>query len=120
MREVTPDERIQIGKAFAEIGKQHGITVRSCFEGSDLAPFGIDIQGCMTKEILEKAAGIKLDTPKKQSARPGCQCLLGNDIGVYNTCPHLCRYCYAVTAMQIMISILSLVISEITTLIRHC
>lgn len=95
VREVTPDERIQIGKAFAEIGKQHGITVRSCFEGSDLAPFGIDIQGCMTKEILENAAGIKLDMPKKQSARPGCQCLLGNDIGVYNTCPHLCRYCYA-------------------------
>ncbi len=22
-------------------------------------------------------------------------CVLGNDIGAYNTCGHLCRYCYA-------------------------
>ncbi len=94
-REVTTPERKEIGKAFAEIGSHYGMTVRSCFEGAELEPYGIDVSGCMTQDMLEKAAGVNLDVPKKGNARPGCSCLLGNDIGEYNTCPHLCRYCYA-------------------------
>lgn len=29
------------------------------------------------------------------NAGGSCNCLLGNDIGVYNTCGHDCVYCYA-------------------------
>ena len=32
---------------------------------------------------------------KKQSLRKECACYLGNDIGAYNSCPHMCKYCYA-------------------------
>ena len=50
----------------------------------------------MTKEVLEEAAGIRLTVPKsKRSPRAQCSCLLGVDIGMYNTCPHGCIYCYA-------------------------
>lgn len=94
-REVAPQERTAIGSAFAAIGRAHGVTVRSCVEGEDLAPCGVDVSGCMTKEILERAAGVRLSVPKKPNARQACNCVLGNDIGAYNTCPHLCRYCYA-------------------------
>ena len=31
----------------------------------------------------------------RKGARAECDCLLGSDIGAYNTCGHLCRYCYA-------------------------
>ena len=24
-----------------------------------------------------------------------CNCLMGNDVGAYNSCMHLCKYCYA-------------------------
>lgn len=24
-----------------------------------------------------------------------CACFMGNDIGAYNSCLHMCRYCYA-------------------------
>ena len=33
----------------------------------------------------------------KAQTRDGCTCLLGGDIGMYNTCAHFCRYCYANT-----------------------
>jgi len=94
---VTPQERIAIGKAFAEIGKRYGITIKACAEGNDLAPYGVDCNGCMTQETYEAAIGNSLDIPKKKSQRAECSCILGTDIGAYDTCAHFCRYCYANT-----------------------
>ncbi|MCC8051155.1 MAG: DUF1848 domain-containing protein [Clostridiales bacterium] len=94
-RPVRPAERMKIGKAFAEIGHRYGMTIKACAEGNDLAPYGIDCTGCMTIETFERALHCRLDAPKRKSIRSECACYLGNDIGVYNTCGHLCRYCYA-------------------------
>ena len=50
----------------------------------------------MTVSTFEKAIGKKLLIPgTANKVRNECACVLGNDIGVYNTCLHLCRYCYA-------------------------
>lgn len=49
----------------------------------------------MSQEIVEIAIGNKLNAPKNSSKRTECNCLMGNDIGAYNTCMHLCKYCYA-------------------------
>lgn len=49
----------------------------------------------MSKEIVEEAIGYSLNPPKVQNLRESCNCLMGNDIGAYNTCGHLCKYCYA-------------------------
>lgn len=95
VREVTTYERAEIGKAFAEIGRRYGITVKTCAEGADLAKYNIDCTGCMTKSTFEKAIHCKLNIPKKKSPRAECACVLGTDIGAYDTCGHLCRYCYA-------------------------
>ena len=94
-REVTFAERDFIGEHFAKIGKEYGITVRTCLEGTELKKFGIETDGCMTKRILEKAVGCALNPPSEKNPRRECDCLTGRDIGAYNTCPHLCRYCYA-------------------------
>ena len=45
--------------------------------------------------MYEKVIGFAMDFPKKKPLRQECDCSLENDIGAYNTCPHLCRYCYA-------------------------
>lgn len=95
VREVTAYQRTEIGKAFAEIGRRYGITVKTCAEGTDLTKYGIDCTGCMTKETFETAIGCKLNVPKKKSPRAECDCVLGTDIGAYDSCGHLCRYCYA-------------------------
>ena len=96
-REVFKEDRLAIGKAFIEIAKQHNITIRPCAEGNDLEAYGADCSGCMTVKIFEKALGASLDVPKRsKNQRNGeCDCLLGVDIGTYDTCGHLCRYCYA-------------------------
>ena len=94
--QVVPQQtRIALGKAFAETGRRYGITVKACAEGSELAPYGVDCSGCMTRETFEAAIGGRLDIPKKKSQRPECACVLGSDIGAYDTCAHFCKYCYA-------------------------
>ncbi len=98
-REVFKKDRLTIGKAFIEIAKKHDITIRPCAEGNDLEIYGADCSGCMTVKTFETALRVRLDVPKgNRNQRNGeCTCLLGTDIGAYDTCGHLCRYCYANT-----------------------
>lgn len=95
IRPPTKEEQIEIAKAFSKIGKDNNITIHACCENSYLKDYGLDITGCMTQKIVEKAIGNKLNAPKNNSKRKQCNCLMGNDIGAYNSCMHLCRYCYA-------------------------
>jgi hypothetical protein len=95
VREVSPYERITIGREFVRIGKKYGMTIKSCAEGTDLQPYGVDCGGCMTAQTYETALHTNLKLPKMKTARKECACFLTNDIGAYNTCGHLCRYCYA-------------------------
>ncbi len=91
----TIEEQVLIAKAFSKIGERNNITIHSCCEKEFLKNYGLDITGCMTKNIVEKAIGEKLNEQKNNSKRSMCNCLMGNDIGAYNTCMHLCKYCYA-------------------------
>lgn len=92
---VKRDDRVKIAKEFVRIGKQYGITIKSCAEGVELEAYGVDCKGCMTVATFEKAIDCTLEVPKIKGARAECGCLLGCDIGAYNTCAHLCKYCYA-------------------------
>lgn len=95
LRPPTKEESIEIAKEFARIGKENNFIIHSCCEKTYLSEYGIDCNGCMSQEIVEKAIGIKLNPPKTKNLREDCNCLMGNDIGAYNTCGHLCKYCYA-------------------------
>ena len=43
---------------------------------------------------------IKKKNNKDKRQRPACGCMVSKDIGEYNTCPHLCEYCYANSSME--------------------
>ena len=96
-REVSKKDRITLGKEFIKIAGKFGMTIRPCAEGDELTLYGADCSGCMTVNTFETALHAHLDVPKrKTNQRNGqCACLLGVDIGAYDTCGHLCKYCYA-------------------------
>ena len=94
-REVTKEQRLTLGREMVRISSEHGMTLRPCAEGDELAVYGADCSGCMKISDYEKAIGRRLNAPSRKGARAQCACWLSCDIGAYNTCRHLCRYCYA-------------------------
>ena len=94
-KEVSYEDQCFLTEQFVKIADKHSMKIKTCLENETLARYGADVSGCLNQTTLEKAIGEKLDTGTISYARQGCTCLLGNDIGAYNSCLHFCRYCYA-------------------------
>lgn len=103
-KEVQKEQRLILGQKMIQIASENGMTVKPCAEGDELAEYGADCGGCMRISDYEKAIGQKLDAPKIKGARAECACYLSCDIGAYNTCKHLCKYCYANAQPEIVLS----------------
>lgn len=95
VRNVTAQEQEELVTAFSKIAKANDLQIHLCCENVGLVREHVDADGCMSQAVLEHALGCKLNVPKKKPARSECACLLGADIGAYNTCGHGCLYCYA-------------------------
>lgn len=94
-REVNREDQLYLGKEMIQIAKKYNMTVKPCAEGNLLAPYGADCSGCMTVKTYETAIGNRLTVPNQKGNREQCACYIACDIGAYDTCMHLCRYCYA-------------------------
>ena len=80
-----------IGQNFSRIARENGMTVQTCFEKNDLSCYGFISSPCVSRELALSLTGKKFS---KWKARD-CGCAEMVDIGVYNTCSHFCKYCYA-------------------------
>ena len=93
-RVFTENDYKTIGTSFSESARKHNIVVHTCAEERDLTEYGFIKDECMSKELAFKLTG---KIYKKWNARKNvpCKCIEMADIGVYNSCKHFCKYCYA-------------------------
>lgn len=94
LRAFTEEDYKQIGLNFSRSAWENGMSVQTCFEERNLVNYGFTRGECLSLSLAEKITGKK---PKKWKARgkKGCNCAEMVDVGVYNTCKHFCKYCYA-------------------------
>ena len=92
--EPSKEELKEIGISFSSIAKKHNMTVQTCFEDENLTEYGFIKGDCLSKELAFKMTGKKYPKWKARKEKK-CECVEMVDIGVYNTCKHFCKYCYA-------------------------
>lgn len=90
-RELDNDDYKEIGLAFSEIAKKYNISIQTCCEEHNLVEYGFSKGDCLSHGDAFKLTG---KTYKKGKNR-NCGCVELVDIGVYNSCKHFCKYCYA-------------------------
>lgn len=95
LKEFTSDDYKEIGINFSESARKYGMTVQTCFEENNLVEYGFIKRDCLSATLAYKMTG--KTNFKKWSARKEkkCNCVEMVDIGYYNCCNHLCKYCYA-------------------------
>ena len=88
-----------ISQEFAKIAKENGLKIKSCAE-EVIHANGIEKSTCIDKELIERILGQCVNAARDKCQRKDCQCIESIDIGEYNSCLHLCKYCYANTATE--------------------
>lgn len=87
-------DMITIAKGLAPIAAKYHLPIQTCAETMDLTPYGIETGACVSKAGMERLLH-RPYLPKQGKPIRNCACLPTVDIGDYNACAHLCRYCYA-------------------------
>lgn len=94
IKNFTKIEKKTLGIAFSEIAKKHGISVQTCSEYDTLEEYGFIKGECLSRNLAKELTGKNYPEWKARNSK-NCHCASMVDIGTYNTCSHLCKYCYA-------------------------
>lgn len=119
VREFTDNEVTEFCEDLRSLNERWRLSISACGERRDLSAYGIEKGQCINYNLLIKEFGddpalmefFKPDDqqtisgnrkgsfPGRHLKDPGqrstCGCIVSKDIGQYNTCMHLCAYCYA-------------------------
>ncbi len=85
----------QIGVNFSKSAKENGMSVQTCFEDRNLVEYGFIKGECLSHTLAFKLTGKTNFKSWKARKERKCNCVEMVDIGVYNSCKHFCKYCYA-------------------------
>ena len=120
-REFTPQTMDEFASGLKELNGNWHFSLTTCAESIDLQHYGIEHNRCIDDELMKRIFAededfvyylsygqfpdknllFPVEMPKKEAdlkdrgQRKNCGCIISKDIGMYNTCPHFCVYCYA-------------------------
>lgn len=119
-REFQESDMIQFASGLQILNREWGYTLATCGEKINLEKYGVAHNKCIDDDLMIKyfyddsklmehlgveveEVGlfggehkiIKKKNNKDKGQRLFCGCIASKDIGEYNTCAHLCEYCYA-------------------------
>jgi hypothetical protein len=125
----TTETMAEAASGISRLCKDWGIVGSTCAEPTSFAQFGITHNHCIDDTLILRITGNSPDLgrlfgadlsvrkdlfaapwepgfpplkTKDPGQRPECGCVFSKDIGQYNTCPHLCVYCYANTSENLV------------------
>ena len=93
-RTFTREDYKKIGEAFSKSAMDNGMSVQTCFEENDLTEYGFVKGECLSHELAYILTGKKFKSSNVRKEKK-CECVQMVDIGDYNSCMHMCKYCYA-------------------------
>ena len=109
-RELSMEEMRVFAEKLVSAARPWGLTIATCSEAIGLTDLGIEKNRCIDDRLLARLFPDDADLLgflgpeetrhllKDKGQRKECGCIISKDIGTYDTCPHLCRYCYATSS----------------------
>jgi DNA repair photolyase len=111
-RDFTPELMLEVAQRLQFLNQEWGLKITTCAEDVNLETYGIEHNRCIDDRLMIEAFPddrklmdflqyqpnlSPVDRPylKDKGQRKACGCIVSKDIGMYDTCHHLCAYCYA-------------------------
>ena len=91
----TENDYKTIGENFSKSAREHGLIIHTCFEDRNLTEYGFSKDECLSHTLAYKLTGKIYKEEWTARKMRKCHCVKMVDIGVYNSCKHFCKYCYA-------------------------